>query len=77
MFRRDASSSPPAQLFKDHEPNKPLPTNRWYQNLLVGIDGGLTDAHKTYTIPYIIDAMFSNIVPPSAKTKARGIRVHR
>ncbi|GMH53169.1 hypothetical protein TrLO_g11715 [Triparma laevis f. longispina] len=76
VFRRDASSSPPAQLFKDHEPNKPLPTNRWYQNLLVGIDGGLTDAHKTYTIPYIIDAMFSNIVPPSAKTKARGIRVH-
>ncbi|GMH57006.1 hypothetical protein TrST_g9707 [Triparma strigata] len=77
FFSREASSSPPATLFKDHEKNKPLPTNRWYQNLLVGIDGGLTDAHKTYTIPYIVDVMFSNIVIPSdAKTPARGIRVH-
>jgi len=68
-IKRPSASSPPS-LFKTGK--SPLPTNRWYQNLLIGVSPKLTDANKAYTIPYVIDPLFTSLSSPSTS----GMNVH-
>eukprot|EP00586_Coscinodiscus_wailesii_P005383 CAMPEP_0172487124 /NCGR_PEP_ID=MMETSP1066-20121228/16032_1 /TAXON_ID=671091 /ORGANISM="Coscinodiscus wailesii, Strain CCMP2513" /LENGTH=1237 /DNA_ID=CAMNT_0013253525 /DNA_START=99 /DNA_END=3809 /DNA_ORIENTATION=- len=69
---RTSSSSLPSAYFSSlrsgaAKTGKPLPTNAWYQNLLLGDDAPLpTMNNRAYTIPYIVD--FVGPVP--------GVRVH-
>ena len=72
-YQRAKKDGPPREVFP-RGAEKPLPTNRWYQNLLIGLAGGLNDAHKAYTVPYVIDCMMTSL--PLALDEARGIRLH-
>ncbi|GMI40347.1 hypothetical protein TeGR_g9517 [Tetraparma gracilis] len=81
---RGADSSP-SKLLSDESL---LPTNRWYQNLLIGLpalkSARLTDAHRAYVLPYIVDALFSPLSPnatapcssSSSSPAPAGLRVH-
>ena len=64
------SASSPGSLFEVDK--SPLPTNRWYQNLLIGTTPKLTETNKAYTIPYVVDPTFSSLATPSAS----GLMVH-
>eukprot|EP00520_Triparma_pacifica_P002205 CAMPEP_0118633740 /NCGR_PEP_ID=MMETSP0785-20121206/1162_1 /TAXON_ID=91992 /ORGANISM="Bolidomonas pacifica, Strain CCMP 1866" /LENGTH=303 /DNA_ID=CAMNT_0006524643 /DNA_START=218 /DNA_END=1125 /DNA_ORIENTATION=- len=68
-IKRPKDSSPGA-LFKTND--SPLPTNRWYQNLLIGTTPVLTETNKAYTIPYVVDPTFTSLSTSSTS----GLMVH-
>lgn len=61
-FVRPEASGPPEDLFVNRSENKSqsndhlgaLPTNAWYQNLLV-IRGEPSNVHRVYSTPYLLD----------------------
>lgn len=66
MFSVVHSRIPPASLSRISA-NKAMPTNAWYENLIVGAgEEPPTDIHKAYAVPYLVDT-----VGPIA-----GIRIH-
>jgi len=52
---RPQDSSPPKSLLRD-TPQQAVPTNMWYQNLLLA-KGEPTDVHRAYPMPYVVDSV--------------------
>jgi endoglucanase Acf2 len=66
-FDRPVESSPPKHMFVQREAEKssgssmaahqaPLPTNAWYQNLLM-LHGEPSNVHRAYSTPYLVDVV--------------------
>ena len=51
---RPEASGPPHSVLSESR-HKALPTNAWYQNMLMA-KGEPTDVHRVYTMPYVLDA---------------------
>jgi hypothetical protein len=51
---RDANTGPPGNIFRFDEMTA-VPTNMWYQNLLLHHEGEPSELQRVYTIPYMID----------------------
>eukprot|EP00968_Pinguiococcus_pyrenoidosus_P016745 scaffold1627_cov238-Pinguiococcus_pyrenoidosus.AAC.11 len=79
----------PGQIFGDlrlgARAGHPLPTNTWYQNMLMHDDGGRYNAaeNKAYTIPYVVDTAVRDVGSANkndsqtgAGTIPNGLRVH-
>jgi hypothetical protein len=54
-FDRPKDSKPPKSLQQNDRKTRALPTNSWYQNLIM-VDGEPSPLHRVYSIPYLIDA---------------------
>jgi len=70
-FDRPEATKPPKDLFANldqnvKKPHHPLPTNAWYQNLLLLRDEP-TNLHRVYSTPYLLDVV--GHIP--------GLRMHR
>jgi hypothetical protein len=61
---RPQDSSPPDSVLP-HSRHKAIPTNTWYQNMLMA-KGEPTDVHRVYSMPYVVDV--AGPIP--------GLRVH-
>lgn len=65
-YTRPEASFPPSGLFRRFHDNasqiksKVLPTNAWYQNMLL-VRGEPSTVHRAYAIPYLLDAV--GVVP--------------
>lgn len=58
-FVRPDASSPPSTLFQRNMKSKErsaLPTNAWYQNMLL-VRGEPSNLHRAYAVPYLLDAV--------------------
>ena len=55
LFSVEHSRKPPSSLSRIEE-NQAMPTNAWYQNLLIGAtEDEPSNIHKAYTVPYMVD----------------------
>lgn len=57
-FQRPDATAPPHHRFlgrtREHGLDSPVPTNAWYQNLLM-VDGEPSNLHRAYSTPYLLD----------------------
>lgn len=54
-LQRPKDTSPPESIVRD-SPQQALPTNAWYQNLLM-VKGEPSSVHRAYSQPYIVDVV--------------------
>lgn len=53
---RPDASRPPRTMLKLQERNQALPTNAWYQNLLLVQDSPPSSINRAYVMPHVVDA---------------------
>jgi len=56
MFGVLHSQTPPQSMARVSE-NKAMPTNAWYQNLIIGANSEPTNINKAYAVPYMVDVV--------------------